>query len=140
MLQTRSIKKQEFKQKTYVIDATNVRLGKLLTKVSKLLLGKNDAVALSRYLPVSHKVVVINAKDVSIYPTKMDKMFYWHTGFPKGFRKVTLETKMKKNVEKFIKDSVWGMLPKNRYGRRLIANVRVFEGAKDISGELVSIK
>lgn len=140
MLQTRSIKKQEFKQKTYVIDATNVRLGKLLTKISKLLLGKNDVVALARYLPVSHKVYVINAKSVSIHPTKMDKKFYWHTGFPKGFRQVTLETKMQKNMEKFIKDGVWGMLPKNRYGRRLMTNVRVYEGAENISGEAITIK
>ncbi|QQR93323.1 50S ribosomal protein L13 [bacterium] len=127
MLKTRSIKKVEFKKKTYVLDAKGIRLGKLLTQASELLLGKNDIVASVEYIPDSNKVIIINANEVDIHPTKMDKKFFWHTGYPGGFREITLEKKMQKNVEKFVKDGIWGMLPKNRYGRRLIKNVRVYK-------------
>lgn len=138
---TRSIKKSEFKQKKLVVDATDIRMGKLVAMVASILLGKYDAKSV-RYVPFSDHVVIKNIKKMSIHESKGDKLYYRHSMYPGGFRSETLASLIERNPEKLLKESIWGMLPKNRYGRMLLGNVDIVDGDIDVTAdmELVQVK
>lgn len=123
-MKTRAIKQNEIKPTTYVIDATNIRMGKLVAETARLLLGKNRVNAV-RYVPIQDKVVIINADKFSIHPSKTEKKYYWHSGYMGGLHSENLGDLMTGKTEKLIKKSVWGMLPKNRFGRICLANLKV---------------
>jgi large subunit ribosomal protein L13 len=121
---TRSIKKNEVVTKTYVIDATNVRMGKLVAEIAKYLLGKNT-ISSVRYIPNKDKVIVINADKFSIHPSKGSKLYYWHSGYMGGLHSENLGDLKENKTEKVLRKSVWGMLPKNRLGRSLLRNLEI---------------
>lgn len=135
---TRSIKKHEFKKKVYVVDATGVRMGKLVTKVASILLGKMN-VKSARYLPFSDKVIIENIRSVDLAPSKWEKTYSWHSGFPGGYKELTIKKFLEKNPEKLFRRSVWGMLPKNRYGRALLKNLEIIDKPADLKSEVIKI-
>jgi len=139
-MKTRSIKLGEIQTKTYIVDATNVRMGKLIAEVARILLGKNRVNAV-RYIPVQDKVVIINADKFSIHPTKLEKKYYWHSGYMGGLHSETLGDLKEKKTEKLIRKSLTGMLPKNRFGRICMQNLTVStESSVDIpNAEVVKI-
>lgn len=132
-MKTNSIKKiQTFnKHSTYVLDATNVRIGKLLVIVAKILLGKYDVKAV-RYMPFSDKVVIYNVEKLSVPEARKEKPYYRHSGYMGGLKKQTLGKLFTNNPEYLLKKGIWGMLPQNRYGRDLLANVRIHVGTVSI--------
>jgi len=125
---TRSIKKDEITQKWVLVDAAEVRIGKLATKIARLLMGKlniNDV----DYLITGDKVIVINALKLSYHKSKLiSKLYPRHSGFPGGFKQLKFKDLIISNPEYIIKKSVWGMLPKNKKGRRILSNLYIFNG------------
>jgi large subunit ribosomal protein L13 len=74
-------------------------------------------------------VVVVNAERVQVTGNKMDeKVYYRHTGYPGGLKSITLRDQLDKHPDRVLRRAVWGMLPHNKQGRRLIKNVKIFAG------------
>lgn len=74
-------------------------------------------------------VVVINAREVKVTGKKLrQKVYRFHSGYPGGLREFTLEEMLKRNPVKVIKHAVWGMLPKNALGRRMLSRLKVYPG------------
>ena len=119
-----------------VVDATDQSLGRLCSKVAKLLRGKYKP-AYTPFVECGDNVIIINAEKVVLTGSKMtDKIYLNFTGYPGGQRELTPEVLLKKSYNKHLKPGMHplflrvlkGMLPKNRIGRRLIENVHVYNG------------
>lgn len=127
---------QEVTHDWVVIDATDQVLGRLCAKVAKLLRGKYKP-SYSPNMECGDNVIIINADKVRLTGKKWtDREYLSYTGYPGGQRVATPEIMMKKSFNKHIKPGyhplfikvVKGMLPKNRLGRTLIENMRVYNG------------
>ena len=125
---TRSIKKAEVKQKWVLVDAADVRIGKLATKVTSLLMGKQN-VNNADYQITGDKVVIINALKIAYHQSKLiSKLYPVHSGYPGGFKQLKFKELLVSNPEYIIRQAVWGMLTKNKKGRKLLTNLYVFNG------------
>lgn len=119
---------KEIKRDWYLIDAANIRLGRLATEIATRLIGKNK-VQLSGHLDNGDQVVVINAKKLSVHPKKLDrKMYYRHSGHMGGLKQKSLKTMMDEKPEEVIRLAVRGMLPNNKIGSAMLKRLYVFEG------------
>lgn len=126
MNKTRSIKEKEIQNKWLIIDAKGVRLGKLSTIVASLLMGKKK-VNNTTNLFCGDRVAIINAKLVDLNKTTESKKTYsWHSGYPGGINTKTIKELLERRPDYVFKRAVRGMLPKNRMGRKMLSNLRVF--------------
>lgn len=123
-------KKGEVTSQWYVVDADGVNLGRLSTRIARALLGKDKP----QYTPgvaMGDYVVVINAEKIETTGRKLDeKIYYRHTGYPGGLKKITLREQLQRFPERVIESAVWGMLPHNRHGRKLMKRLNVYAGAE----------
>lgn len=127
---TRSIKEKEVQKNWVVIDATNVRLGKLATKTASLLIGKHK-VTKTDNLDGGDNVIIINAAKVDTnQKAKNQKMYYRHSGYVGGLKTTSLVTLLATKPEYVIQQAVWGMLPKTRMGRKILKHVHIFRTAE----------
>lgn len=121
-------KKGEVSQDWFLVDAQDQTLGRLATRISRVLMGKNKP----QFTPgadVGDFVVVINAEKITVSGKRLDqKIYYRNSGYPGGMKAVTLREQLTRRPERVIRSAVWGMLPHNRYGRRLLRKLRVFAG------------
>ena len=116
--------------KWYLIDAKDKKLGRIASKIATLLMGKHKP----EYTPgviMGDSVIVINAKEISVNPTReKEKIYYRHSGYPGGLKAVTFPYQMENHPDRIIKSAVWGMLPHNKYGRKLFKRLKVYSGNK----------
>jgi len=113
-----------------VVDAEGLVLGRMASKVAKILRGKNKA-SFTPHVDGGDNVIVINAEKVVLSGNKMsDKIYIRHTGYPGGQRKQTPIDILAKYPERLVEKAVKGMLPKNKLGRRLFTNLHVVVGAE----------
>jgi large subunit ribosomal protein L13 len=111
-----------------LIDAENEILGRLASKVAKLIRGKNKT-NFTPHVDCGDNVIVINAEKVRLTGNKADKKVYIrHTGYPGGQRERTLKQVLNKKPEFIIEKAVKGMLPKNILGSTLYRNLYVYVG------------
>lgn len=131
-LKTVSVSKEAaFAQKEWVvIDAEGQILGRMCSKVAKILRGKYKP----NFTPnqdCGDNVIIINASKVQLTGKKMNERVYIrYTGYPGGQRFSTPATELAKSPERLLRKVVKGMLPKNRLGDRLITNLYIFDGAE----------
>jgi large subunit ribosomal protein L13 len=122
------VPKGQIEREWLLVDAEGQNLGRLATKISQLLIGKHKP----NYTPgmlTGANVVVINAEKVDVYPTRLDnKYYYHHSNYPGGLNAVLLRDQLRKFPERVIEHAVWGMIPKNKLGRRMIKNLHVYAG------------
>ena len=122
------IPKGQVEREWLLVDAEGQNLGRLATKIAQLLIGKHRP----DYTPgvlMGANVVVINAEKVDVYPTRLDsKIYYRHSNYPGGLKEITLRRQLEKFPERVIERAVWGMIPKNRLGRRMYKNLHVYAG------------
>ncbi len=125
---TISANKETVNKEWLLVDAENETLGRLASKVAKLVRGKHK----TNYTPhvdCGDNVVVINAEKIQFSGNKWkDKVYTRHTGYPGGQRFTTAEEMLAKKPEAIIEKAVRGMLPKNRLGRALFNNLYVYTG------------
>jgi large subunit ribosomal protein L13 len=125
---TRSIKAADITKNWVLIDANNVRLGKLSTKIASLLMGKHK-VTRANNLDGGDNVIVINAQKIDINSTSIAmKRYFWHTGFPGGIKSKSIVELLLKKPDYVLNQAVWGMLPKNRMGKKILRNMHIFSG------------
>jgi large subunit ribosomal protein L13 len=127
-------------QKTYVpksgdithewvlVDANGQNLGRLATQISTVLLGKNKP-TFTPGVDTGDYVVVVNAERITVTGNKLDdKYYYRHSGYPGGLKEINLRDQLAKHPDRVIRSAVWGMLPHNRLGRKLIKKLKVYAG------------
>lgn len=112
----------------YVVDAAGQNLGRLATKVARILLGK-DKPQFTPGVDVGDYVVVVNAEKIAVTGKKLDDKFYYrHSGYPGGLKKISLRNQLEKFPDRVITAAVWGMIPHNRLGRKIIKKLKVYAG------------
>ena len=113
-----------------VVDAENMVLGRLASKVAKMLRGKYKA-DYTPHVDCGDNVIVINAEKVTMTGKKMtDKIYIRNTGYPGGQRKMTPQDILAKYPERLVEKAVKGMLPKNKLGSALYRNLHVVVGSE----------
>lgn len=128
-MKTYSAKPSEVTRAWYVVDASEVPLGRVATKVAKLLTGKEKPM-FTQHIDCGDYVVVINAKDIKVTGNKLeDKMYYHHSQFPGGLTETTLAEKMVKDPTHAIFHAVRGMLPVNKLRDARLERLKIYEGA-----------
>ena len=125
-MKTTAVRTQDIEQKWYIMDCSGKTLGRLSVQVANILRGKNKP----EYTPnadVGDFVVLVNAKDIKVTGKKTeDKIYYRHSGYPGGIKQISFKDQLDKDPEKIIRDSVKGMLPKNRLNRQIIKKLKVY--------------
>jgi len=118
-------------QKEWVIvDAENQVLGRLASKVAKLLRGKYKP-SFTPFEDCGDNVIIINAQKVVLTGNKLtDKLYTRHTGYPGGQRHTSPAAVLKVHPERVIEHAVRGMLPKNRLGRAVLKNLHLYAGTE----------
>ena len=100
----------------YVIDATDVVLGRLATQAATLLRGKNKP-TYAPHADSGNHVIILNADKIALTGNKLGKELYMHSGRPGGLRRDSYAQLLKTNPERIIKSAIKGMLPKNRLAK-----------------------
>ena len=115
-------------RKWYVVDATNMTLGRLASEVAKVLRGKNKAI-FTPHIDTGDYVIVINASKVKVTGRKLDqKVYYRHSEYVGGMKETTLREMLAKKPEKVVELAVKGMLPKGPLGREMYTKLHVYAG------------
>ena len=114
----------------YVIDATDVVLGRLASQVATLLRGKHKPI-FAPHLDTGDFVIVINADKVALTGQKREKKIaYRHSGYPGGLRSTPYSELLEKFPERAVEKAVRGMLPKNSLGRTQLKKLKVYAGGE----------
>jgi large subunit ribosomal protein L13 len=121
-------KKEDVQREWFVVDATGQTLGRLATRVARMLRGKHKPIY-SPSIDTGDYVIVVNAEKIHVTGRKLDqKVYYRHTGYPGGLKEITLRNLLQKHPTRVVEHAVRGMLPKNRLGRRMIKKLKVYAG------------
>ena len=129
-MKTYSQKGAEIKREWWVIDASNMPLGKLAVVIADKLMGKSK-VTYTPHIDNGDYVVVTNAKNLVVTGEKMtQKKYYRHSGFPGGIKELKLEEVIEKDPSRAIVEAVKGMLPKNKLAADRLKRLRVFADAE----------
>ncbi|MBQ9790131.1 MAG: 50S ribosomal protein L13 [Clostridia bacterium] len=116
--------------KWYVVDATDVPLGRLASQVAAVLRGKNKP-EFTPNVDCGDHVIVINTDKVALTGKKMEQKFYrYHTLYIGGLKEIKYSTLLKEKSDFAVYEAVRGMLPKNRLGRKMIKKLRVYKDDK----------
>lgn len=115
-------------RKWYVVDATDMTLGRLASEVAKVLRGKNKAI-FTPHIDTGDYVFVINAEKVKVTGKKLDqKVYYRHSEYVGGMKETTLREMLAKKPEKVVELAVKGMLPKGPLGNQMYTKLYVYAG------------
>jgi large subunit ribosomal protein L13 len=127
---TISANKETATKEWVLVDAENQILGRLASKVAKIIRGKHKA-NYTPHVDCGDNVIIINAEKIQLSGAKWDqKEYVRHTGYPGGQRFTTAKQMMAKKPTAMIEIAVKGMLPKNRLGRSLFGNLYVYTGSE----------
>ena len=115
-------------KKWFVVDAEGQTVGRLASKVAKIIRGKYKT-CYTPHADCGDNVIVINAEKIAFSGTKLqDKEYVRFSGYPGGQRFTSAENMLKNHPERLIEKAVKGMLPKNTLGRKLYTNLKVYQG------------
>ena len=115
--------------KWYIVDATDVVLGRLASQVANVLRGKHKP-TFTPNVDTGDYVIVINADKVKLTGNKLeDKMYTYHTGYVGGLKQIPYKTMMENKSDVVVYEAVKGMIPHNALGRKVIQKLRIYKGA-----------
>ena len=127
-MKTYMAKPAEVERKWYVVDATDMVLGRLASQVAMVLRGKNKP-TFTPNVDTGDYVIIINADKVRLTGKKLEKKYYrYHTGSIGGLKEVQYKKLMAEKPEFVVFKAVKGMLPKNAIGRTMIKKLHVYAG------------
>lgn len=127
-MKTYMAKPAEVERKWYVVDATDIVLGRLASQVAMVLRGKNKP-TFTPNVDTGDYVIIINADKVRLTGKKLEKKYYrYHTGYIGGLKEVQYKKLMAEKPEFVVYKAVKGMLPKNAIGRTMIKKLHVYAG------------
>ena len=126
-MKTFMAKPQTVESKWYIVDATNMPLGRLASQVATILRGKNKP-EYTPHVDTGDHVIVVNSDKVVLTGNKLrDKKHHHHTGYVGGLKSVGYDELMAKKSDFVVREAVKGMLPKNSLGRKMIKKLRVYK-------------
>ena len=130
MNKTYMAKPEDIKEKWYIVDATDMVLGRLASNVANVLRGKNKPT----YTPnvdCGDHVVIVNCAKVRLTCKKLEKKVHFHhSGYIGGLKEVQYKKLMAEKPERAVMYAIKGMLPKNSLGRDQLTKVRCYAGAE----------
>jgi len=127
-LKTYHAKPGEVTREWLVVDATDVSLGRLASRVATILRGKHKP-QFTPHVDTGDYVIVVNAAKIKLTGKKLESEYrYSYSGYPGGLKAVPLATLMETNPEKVVMGAVKGMLPKNTLGRATFKKLKVYAG------------
>src|SRR6202167_2061434 len=117
----------------FVVDATNQVLGRLATKIARMLMGK-DKPSFTPYLDSGDHVVVINADKVKLTGNKVEqKVYYSHSGYPGGLKEVPAKRGRENKPDWMIREAALGTVPKNKLRPRRAKKLRIYRDAAGLA-------
>jgi large subunit ribosomal protein L13 len=123
-------KEGEIARKWYVVDAADQTLGRLASRIARILMGKENP-QYTTFLDTGDHVVVINAEKVRVTGMKSEQKAYHHyTGYPGGLRTEDFRKRFDRKPELIIEDAVLRMLPKTKLGKQMFTKLKVYRGNK----------
>ena len=130
MRQTFMANESNIERKWYVIDAEDKTLGRLSSEVATILRGKNKA-TYTPHVDTGDYVIIINASKIHFTGNKeQDKMYYRHSNHPGGIKSISAGELKAKNPERLLENSIKGMLPSTRLGKKQGKKLFVYGGAE----------
>jgi large subunit ribosomal protein L13 len=125
-------KASEIERKWVLVDASGQILGRLATRIAHVLLGKHKP-TFTPGVEMGDYVVVVNAKRVTATGTKtkskmVTKIYHRHSGYPGGYKSISLRDQLQQHPDRVLRAAVWGMLPHNRMGRALLKRLKIYAG------------
>jgi large subunit ribosomal protein L13 len=125
---TVSAKADSVNQDWFVIDATDLVLGRLATETARRLRGKHKP-EFTPHVDTGDYIVIINAEKVKVTGRKrQQKVYYRHTGYPGGIKKINFHDLQKSHPERAIEHAVKGMIPHTPLGRAMLRKLKVYKG------------
>ena len=123
-------KEGEIARKWFVVDASGQTLGRLASKVARILMGKENP-KYTTFIDTGDHVIVINAEKVKTTGVKAEqKAYHRYTGYPGGLRTEDFKKRAERKPELIIEDAVSRMLPKSRLGKQMFSKLKVYRGEK----------
>jgi len=117
----------------FVVDAKGQVLGRLATRIARLLIGK-DKPSYTPHLDCGDHVVVINAESVRLTGNKIDQKIYrHHSGHPGGLKEIPIRAMLQRRPEEVVREAVLGMLPKNKLRARRAKKLRIYAGSEALA-------
>jgi len=127
-VRTFSPKPTDIQRAWHVVDADGLVLGRLASEVARVLRGKHKPI-FAPHVDTGDFVIVINAEKVALSGDKATKkLAYRHSGYPGGLSATPVGDLLEKDARKVIEKAVWGMLPKNKIGRKMLKKLKVYRG------------
>lgn len=121
-------KKGDIEPRWYVIDADGQVLGRLATTIANIISGKSKP-TYTPFLDTGDHVIVINAEKIRLTGKKeTDKIYRRHSLYPGGLKERAARFVRAEKPEHMIEEAVWGMLPKNKIGRKMLKKLKVYRG------------
>ena len=112
----------------YVVDATGETVGRLATRVARVLTGQNKP-TYTPFIDMGDHVVIVNAEKVVFKGNKLlEKMYRHHTGYPGGLKEISARDLMQRHPERVLEQAIKGMLPKTKLGRAMAKKLKVYVG------------
>jgi large subunit ribosomal protein L13 len=126
---TYSVREGEIDRRWYVVDATDQTLGRLASRIARVLEGKHKP-TWTPNLDSGDHVIVLNASRIAVTSDKAEsKLYIRHSGYPQGFKQETLGDLLQRRPEQVIRRAVKGMLPRNRLGAQQLRKLKVYAGS-----------
>jgi large subunit ribosomal protein L13 len=123
-------RESEIERRWYVVDATDETLGRLATRIARVLEGKHKP-TYAPHMDTGDHVIVLNAARITVTSDKLtSKVYARHSGYPQGFKEETLGHLLARRPEEVIRRAVKGMLPHNRLGTQQLRKLKVYAGAQ----------
>lgn len=121
---------QEIARKWHVVDGSGQTLGRLASRVARILAGKENP-QYTPFLDTGDHVIVVNAEKIRVTGMKSEQKVYRHyTGYPGGLREEEFVKRFQRKPELIVQEAVEGMLPKNKLGRAMAKKLKVYRGDK----------
>ncbi|HEB88269.1 MAG TPA: 50S ribosomal protein L13 [Deltaproteobacteria bacterium] len=126
---TKSVRADEIERRWYVVDAEDLILGRLATRIATVLRGKHKP-SFTPHVDTGDHVIVVNADKVALSGRKREqKTYYRHSGHMGGIRSVTADQLLSSaHSDRVVRAAVRGMLPRNTLGRQMLSKLRVYAG------------
>lgn len=126
---TPSLRKEDAKSEWFVVDATNIPLGRLASEVASRLKGKHKT-SFTPHVDGGDNIIIINAEKVRLTGRKaVQEKFFWHTGHPGGIKEISMEHELAGNFPgRVVERGVQRMLPKTKLGRQMFKKLHVYAG------------
>jgi large subunit ribosomal protein L13 len=128
-VKTYTAREGDIERQWFVVDATDVTLGRLATRVARVLEGKHKP-TWSPNLDSGDHVIVLNAARIAVSPEKLEtKKYIRHSGHPQGYKEETLGKLLARRPEEVIRRAIKGMLPRTKLGTQQLRKLKIYAGS-----------